>query len=532
MLNEQNRLKLDNIVSQMQANNEPDENIQFVVDDFKSKYDEPENVQPQPENNGVMSGLKSLIQGTKFLTPQESARNPKGIASLGLNVAQLGGQMALPLMSGITTTPLTEYGIQKLQGVETPEALKQAGLAGATDLALTGAVAGGAKLAKKVIPKMAQTLAGVPKENTETAIKSIEEGKSIFNKNFKPVEEFTKAGEKAQKAVNNIVKEAGQAVHAEKEALKNVPYKLSELENQAIINQIDTLKAEKQYGRISTLNNRDLAKIDKIQKQLMNKDIGIDELYGLKKNIDELVSFSPNEVKKISDEGAGVLKQIRGILDDKIKKVSPKYAETAKKYAAVRNAHDNLINVLKGEKEITEDQLGNLIKGESGVAGTQIKKIIEKSLKNPDEIPKYFPTLKSIDDLSPANQKFIGDFENIIKKAEAKKQFDDILPQTPVRSRIASSLLASSIGAGMLGGAMGYGSQGLLSGAAGLGVLTGMSPRAYKGILTTGAKASSAYRNPAVQGVAKQTGGQITKKIMDLLNINNRSNTNGNTINQ
>jgi hypothetical protein len=38
-LNEQDRLKLDGIVSQMESNGEKPENIQFVVNDFKSKYE-------------------------------------------------------------------------------------------------------------------------------------------------------------------------------------------------------------------------------------------------------------------------------------------------------------------------------------------------------------------------------------------------------------------------------------------------------------------------------------------------------------
>jgi len=41
MLTEQHRTKLDGIVQQMVANGESDENIRFVVGDFKSKYDKP-----------------------------------------------------------------------------------------------------------------------------------------------------------------------------------------------------------------------------------------------------------------------------------------------------------------------------------------------------------------------------------------------------------------------------------------------------------------------------------------------------------
>jgi hypothetical protein len=38
ILSDKDRSKLDGIVNQMIENNEPDDNIQFVVNDFKGKY--------------------------------------------------------------------------------------------------------------------------------------------------------------------------------------------------------------------------------------------------------------------------------------------------------------------------------------------------------------------------------------------------------------------------------------------------------------------------------------------------------------
>jgi hypothetical protein len=46
-LNEQDRLKLDGIVSQMESNGEKPEDIQFVVNDFKSKYEQPVSSEAQ-----------------------------------------------------------------------------------------------------------------------------------------------------------------------------------------------------------------------------------------------------------------------------------------------------------------------------------------------------------------------------------------------------------------------------------------------------------------------------------------------------
>ena len=61
MLQEKDRKKLDSIVQQMITNQEPDNNIQAVVADFKSKYDK------TSEQTGF---IQSMAQGMAkpFLT--------------------------------------------------------------------------------------------------------------------------------------------------------------------------------------------------------------------------------------------------------------------------------------------------------------------------------------------------------------------------------------------------------------------------------------------------------------------------------
>jgi hypothetical protein len=49
MLNEDKRRQLDTIVQEMTINKEKPDTIQFVVDDFKKKYDEQPDVLPQAE---------------------------------------------------------------------------------------------------------------------------------------------------------------------------------------------------------------------------------------------------------------------------------------------------------------------------------------------------------------------------------------------------------------------------------------------------------------------------------------------------
>jgi hypothetical protein len=64
-LSEQDRQKLDGIVSQMESNGEKPEDIQFVVNDFKSKYEQPSGPATigemrRREEQGMVSSLNSL----------------------------------------------------------------------------------------------------------------------------------------------------------------------------------------------------------------------------------------------------------------------------------------------------------------------------------------------------------------------------------------------------------------------------------------------------------------------------------------
>ena len=61
VLSEQNRAKLDGIVQQMIANKESDEDIQFVVNDFKTKYSE---VKKKDDAVSVVDGSKSQSSGS------------------------------------------------------------------------------------------------------------------------------------------------------------------------------------------------------------------------------------------------------------------------------------------------------------------------------------------------------------------------------------------------------------------------------------------------------------------------------------
>lgn len=72
VLKDEDRQKLDGIVSQMTSNKESDETIQLLVDDFKSKYGI-----KKKEENGILSknGTENISPSTSPLTSEEVANN-------------------------------------------------------------------------------------------------------------------------------------------------------------------------------------------------------------------------------------------------------------------------------------------------------------------------------------------------------------------------------------------------------------------------------------------------------------------------
>lgn len=85
MLQEQDRTKLDGIVKQMVANQESDTNIQYVVNDFKTRYDK------QPEKTG---GLISDIKQANDTRAMNVAGVVDSNQNIGSKVLQVAGQAA------------------------------------------------------------------------------------------------------------------------------------------------------------------------------------------------------------------------------------------------------------------------------------------------------------------------------------------------------------------------------------------------------------------------------------------------------
>lgn len=94
MLPEQRRSQLDGIVQQMIANNEPDSNIRFVVNDFKEKYSVKNDFQKQIQSTYLPLQTKSFKDNiptnvTNLLTPSQSSdMATTGVTNIKSGLAQ------------------------------------------------------------------------------------------------------------------------------------------------------------------------------------------------------------------------------------------------------------------------------------------------------------------------------------------------------------------------------------------------------------------------------------------------------------
>lgn len=113
MLSEQRKKQLDEIVGKMVENKETDDNVQFVVDDFKEKYGS-EVVKTEVKEKNV-----NILTAPYKALAESSVGGLKGLGSsvVGLGQLVLKGASKLPLPSGAKTA------IQ--QGIQAGEELKQ-----------------------------------------------------------------------------------------------------------------------------------------------------------------------------------------------------------------------------------------------------------------------------------------------------------------------------------------------------------------------------------------------------------------------
>ena len=114
MLTEEKRIQLDGIVKQMIDNKETDDSVQFVVDDFKTKYDMPEVPLQTPQKGVVDKVLDNPItRGIQSFFPGKKVGDAIGtLGGLGLEKAKglLGGQDNSATYDLSSPTPLQVGG--------------------------------------------------------------------------------------------------------------------------------------------------------------------------------------------------------------------------------------------------------------------------------------------------------------------------------------------------------------------------------------------------------------------------------------
>lgn len=493
MLSEQNRQKLDSIVSQMVNNNESDEDIQTVVNDFKSKYDIPET-----KKEGVSAGVKSLIQqNISKLSPKTTFESPKQSAIDVLNIAQTAGGFLPMGASGITTTPATEFAIQKLKGQPTAEALEQAGIAGAGDIGIT-ALTGGlppafGKFASRAItntpmvrPAIAKILSGIPQKASEIAIKAEKAGENIFKKDV----DYEKLALKMQNSLKKLKSEAGVAVADAKESLKNIKVgnKTPKFETNDISDYINNEISKTTAPNLgSSLDPIDLNKINEFNEylsKLKNGKATPEQLLNLKSKLHNLIdSYSIAEVPKPDTNGQRILKGAADVIKNKLDDIADNFGdiklkESNQKYHEISKLQEELHPLLGGKTQsITEDKLRN---------------VFEKAIKEEK------PTIRYEKELNKLSKDISDDY----RKALAAEQYDKFFPESEARRHL---LMYAGGGAGT---AAGFGHPEAVGGFGAL--LAAMSPKTHKLL----AQAS----RPAISKPAKITSKQLFMRINDLLN--------------
>lgn len=432
------------------------------------------------EEAGIGSGLGALAAGRRLVTdPMETARQPRATAETGLQLAQTAGQIAFPYLSA-PVTGATEYGIQRVRGSEHKQAAQEAAVAGSLDLLLTGAGVGISKAVKPLLKKAIPAFTGISEESTELALKK----PSIFKGKLNLEKTFNKLGTKAQNAANYIQKEAGKAVGAEKEALRGLKIKFN---FDDIAKNIDDFIKQKQFGRETVLSVKDIDKINSFSNKIRTlgkgKGMGADELYAVKKQMDDLVKFDPQVVKKIGSEAEGILKQTSKQIAERLGNISPKFKKVSKKYAEILNLRNDVLPKLKRT-----------------TAGTNVKNIFKRGLATEEPV-SFLEEFKQLDKLAPAKYKFAEE----ANEALVRQQFEHWVP----KSSTLRNIRLASFTAGGVGGYVGK--TPILVGAAALGAAT--TPKTYKGIIKGGSALKRAMAKPIARGTARQT----VTRISDLL---------------
>lgn len=316
-LTEQHRAKLDSIVSQMQANQEPEDNIRFVVEDFKSKY---EGDVPRGESK---SREQLLAEHQANVAAGEAAYKP-GYAET-FRTRGLGGvgeELAKGAVEGITKTPERIGGMiqgltQGAAGLVDPSRYKSiaenpivdlpgqlgAGLVtGLTEPLISPRTTG--ESATGAVIDVAAT-AGIGKTLGLAATKlGPAAGRRIVQSIIKPVKGELQFGKDpvgavlGEKIVGNSLDDYLKNVSGRKaELMSGVESQLASSTKTVGINEITSL-LDNEMGRLKRsvgITNKDalMGRIETLQAEILdrypNKQLTLPEVHALRREIDDTI---------------------------------------------------------------------------------------------------------------------------------------------------------------------------------------------------------------------------------------------------
>jgi hypothetical protein len=496
-ISNENLDKIKKAIDMMEADGKSQPEIQEMVNYAKTKYDI-----TQPDNTSILDNAKSLASSTKeMLNPINTATNPKGSAMFALQGLQTAGT-AIPMgLSGVSTTPLTEFGMQRLQGKSNQEALKQAGYAGAGDLATSLATGGlppiAGKFASRAItntpmirPALANIFASIPKKSSEIAIKSEKLGQSIF----KNQSDYEKLALDMQNKMTSLKDKTGELVGNLKEKFKNIKIKdnTSKREIKPRVGILDIKNyLENEVNKTSTLalgsslDQIDLNKIKKFNNHISQLKLDLakpEDLLNLKEKAHSLINSYPvNELAPSAiTNGQRILQGVANKLKNKIDDMGDQLGNIGLKkanndYHEAMNLQSQLKNVL-GSKTQSNNE-------------SRLYNVFNREVKDKSPIVPY---LKELNKLSP-------EISNKYLKSAAAEPYKDILNETG-----KSLLKYSAVG----GGGFALAAHNPASLAILPAVAAAVSPKTHKFL--------AQLSNPVFSKPAKYLGRQVGMRLNNL----------------
>lgn len=349
MLNENRRLQLDDIVKQMVQNKESDDTIQFVVDDFKNKYEgEETQTQPLQQKKSLGAVATDILVGSEKKLGQTFG-DALAVQSKDISGAQKS-QTALDDLNAKLAKTIIE---QKKQGKDTAKleniykqntgerfdlakiapsinkSTKQIlGEAGGVALDVLsagtyGAGARGAKagqlltktqIAKNVVKPIYKTageafIRGAIKEAPKGAVLGAGFGATSAMQEDKNISEITKAGVTGG-ITGGIISGVISGLDAKKKFL--MPKKAEELKQKAIVQYQKGLNSGKEKYK---------EKGEKIIPELLDKKVW-GTFRGLMKKADEGIEMAEKDYEKLGElQGIIGTSDIVNKIDDKMSKM-------------------------------------------------------------------------------------------------------------------------------------------------------------------------------------------------------------------